>query len=65
MRPKSTPDRWWLVPLPPDENVSWPGFAFASATMSAGFVAALAGGTIITFDTPPMNDTGAKSFVES
>ena len=33
--------------------------------MSSGFVAALFGGTIITFDTPPTNETGAKSLTES
>lgn len=62
--PKSTPDRWWLVPLPPEENVM-PGLAFAAAMTSATVLAGLFGGTIITLDTPPTSRMGAKSLTES
>jgi hypothetical protein len=64
-RPNKTPETWWLVPLPPDENVNIPGFIFATAMMSAGVDAGLLGCTTITFGARPSNAIGAKSFRES
>src|SRR6266567_9296323 len=63
-RPNNTPDRWWLVPLPPDENVNAPGFDFATAMMSATVDAVLLGCTTITLDARPSNAIGAKSVKE-
>ena len=63
--PNSTPDMWWLVPLPPDEKVSAPGLALAAAMTSATELMGLDAGTIITFETPPTSMIGAKSFSDS
>ncbi len=63
--PNSTPDMWWLVPLPPDEKVRSPGLARAIAITSAGELAGLVIGTTMTFETPPISMIGAMSFSES
>ena len=53
------------MPLPPEEKVSSPGFAFAAAITSAGVFAGFDGFRIITLETPPTKATGAKSLSES
>ena len=59
--PNSTPDKWWLVPLPPDEKVSSPGLRLRGRDDVARLGRRIGRGTIITFDTPPTNAIGAKS----
>jgi hypothetical protein len=54
-----------VVPLPPEANVSVPGFAFARVTMSDGDDAGLPGWATITVDARPSSAIGAKSLRES
>jgi hypothetical protein len=62
---KSSPARWFEVPLPPEPKFISPGLLFASAMNSLSVAAGTDGLVIITFGTVATRLTGAKSFTGS
>ena len=61
----SSPQRWLVVPLPPEAKLSEPGFALASAISSARFAAPSEGCTTIMFGVVAALVTGVRSFCGS